>query len=150
MLHKIAVSEKPEKKSSNLSEEVRRTLLDDTFWHESKAIVNLLKPLQSAITQLEEDSPNLADVCRLLTSNIVSLLRKKPKSIFALFEKNAKNINDAASNIENSFLFPSFNLLVIFHQLKLNFSSNLLVAVLQTFDNHMRLFYNNTVIFYNL
>ena len=63
-LHKIAVSEEPENKSSNLSE-VRRTLLDYTFWHEREAIVSLLKPLQSAITQLEEDSPNLADVCRL-------------------------------------------------------------------------------------
>ena len=45
--------------------EVRRTLLGNTFCHKSKAIVSLLKPLQSAITQLEEDSPNLADVCRL-------------------------------------------------------------------------------------
>ena len=53
------------KKSSNLSEEVPRTLLDDTFWHESEAIVSLLKPLQSAITQPEKDSPNLTDVCRL-------------------------------------------------------------------------------------
>ena len=52
------------KKSSNLSEEVRCTFLDDTFWHESEAIVSLLKPLHSAIIQLEEDSPNLADVCR--------------------------------------------------------------------------------------
>ena len=48
------------KKSSNLSEEIRRTLLNDTFWHESKAIVSILKSLQSAITQLREDSPNLA------------------------------------------------------------------------------------------
>ena len=45
------------KKSSNLSE-VRRTLLGDTFWHESEAIVSLLKPLQSAIIQMEEDSAN--------------------------------------------------------------------------------------------
>ena len=52
-LRKIAVFEEPEKKSSNLSE-VRRTLLDNTFWHESEAIVSLLKPLQSTITQLED------------------------------------------------------------------------------------------------
>ena len=63
VLHKIAVSEQPEK--GNLSEQVRRTLLDDTFWHENKAIVTLLKPLQSAITLLKGDAPNLADVCGL-------------------------------------------------------------------------------------
>ena len=65
-LRKIAASEEPEKKSSNLLEEVRRTLLDDTFWHENKAIASLLKPLQFAITQLKEDTSNLADVCRLI------------------------------------------------------------------------------------
>ena len=65
MLYKTAVSEEPETKSSN-SSEVWCTLLNDTFWHESEAIISLLKALQSAITQLEEDSPkNLADVCRL-------------------------------------------------------------------------------------
>ena len=63
-LRKNSVSEKPEEKSSNLSEEVRRSHLDDTFWLESEAIASLLKPLQSAITQLEENFPNLADVCR--------------------------------------------------------------------------------------
>ena len=65
VLRIVAVSEEPEKTSSNLSEEVRRTFLDDTFWRESEAIVSLLKPLQFPIIQLEKDSSNLADVCRL-------------------------------------------------------------------------------------
>ena len=59
----ILFSEEPEK-NRNLSE-VRRTLLDDTFWHESEAIASLLKPSLSAITQLEKDFPNLADACKL-------------------------------------------------------------------------------------
>ena len=59
-----------------------------------------------------------------------------PKSIFALFEKNAKNINDAASDIKNTFSFLSFNLFAIFHQLKLNCNSDLLTAVLLTYGNH--------------
>ena len=58
-----------------------------------------------------------------------------PKSIFVLFEKNAKNINDAASDIENTFSFPMFNLFAIFDQLKLTCSSNVLIAVLLTFGN---------------
>ena len=74
VLRKIAVFEEPENKSSNLSE-VRRTLLDDTFWHESEAIVSLLKPLQSGITQLEKDSPNLADVSRLFFNFSCEILK---------------------------------------------------------------------------
>ena len=84
MLRKIAVSEEPEKKNSNLSEEVRRTLLDDIFWHESEAIVSLLKSLQSAITQLEEDSPNLADVCRLFFNFKYEILKSIDFFSFAL------------------------------------------------------------------
>ena len=77
-------------KSSNLSEEVRRTLLDDTFWHESEAIVSLLKPLQSAITQLEEDSPNLADVCRLFFNFKYEILKSIDFFPFALSEQEKK------------------------------------------------------------
>ena len=40
VLLKIAVSEVPKKKSSSLSK-VRRTLLNDTLWHESEAIASL-------------------------------------------------------------------------------------------------------------
>ena len=86
MLRKIAVSEEPEKKSSNLSE-VRRTLLDDTFWHESEAIVSLLKPLQSAITQLKEDFLKLADVCRLLFNFKCEILKSIDSFPFALSEQ---------------------------------------------------------------
>ena len=87
VLRKIAVSEEPGKKSSNLSEEVRRTLLDDTFWHESEAIVSLLKPWQSAITQLEEDSPNLADICRLFFNFKDETLRSIDSFPFTLSEQ---------------------------------------------------------------
>ena len=38
VLRKIAVSEEPEKISSNLSEEVRRTLLDHTFSMKAKPL----------------------------------------------------------------------------------------------------------------
>ena len=83
VLRKIAIFEESEKKSSNLPE-VQRTLLDDTFWNESEAIVSLLKPLQSAITQLEEDSPNLADVCRLFFSFKYEILKSIDFFPFAL------------------------------------------------------------------
>ena len=78
---------KSQKKSSNLSEEVRRSLLDDTFWHKYEAIVSLLKPLQSAIIQLEEDSPNLADVCRLLFNFKYEILKSINSLPFTLSEQ---------------------------------------------------------------
>ena len=79
-------------KSSNLSEEVRRTLLNETFWHESEAIVSLLKPLQSAITQQEEDSPNLADICRL--NFRYEILKSTDSFFFTLLEQEEmKSIN---------------------------------------------------------
>ena len=56
VLRKIAVSDEPEKKQRLVRCPGHSP--DDTFWHESKAIASLLKPLQSAITQPEEDSPN--------------------------------------------------------------------------------------------
>ena len=87
VLRKIAVSEEPEKESSNLSEKVRRTLLDDTFWHKSEAIVSLLKPLQSAIAQVQEDSPNLADVCRLFFNFNYEILKSIDSFPFTLSEQ---------------------------------------------------------------
>ena len=87
VLRKIAVSEEPEKKSSDLPEEVRRTLLNDTFWNGSEAIVSLLKPLQSAITQLEEDSPNLADVCRVFFNFKYEILKSIDSFPFTLSEQ---------------------------------------------------------------
>ena len=70
-----------------MSKEVRRTLLDDTFWHESEAIVSLLKPLQSAITQLEEDFPHLADVCRLFFNFKYEILKSIDFFPFTLSEQ---------------------------------------------------------------
>ena len=78
-----------------MSEEVRRTLLDDTFWHEYEAIVSLLKPLQSAITQPEEDSPNLADVCRLFFNYKYEILKSINSLPFTLSEQE-----EIKSNIE--------------------------------------------------
>ena len=75
------------KKSSNLSEEVRRTFLDYIFWHESEAIVSLLKLLQSAITQLNEDSPNLAYVCRLFFNFKCEILKSIDSFPFVLSEQ---------------------------------------------------------------
>ena len=66
---------------------VRRTFLDHTFWHESEAIVSLLKPLQSAITQLEEDSPNFADVCRLFFNFKYEILESIDSFPFILSEQ---------------------------------------------------------------
>ena len=67
--------------------EVRRSFLNDTFWHESEAIVSLLKPLQSAVTQLEEDSPNLADVCRLFFNFKYEILKSIDFFPFTLLEQ---------------------------------------------------------------
>ena len=86
-----------------------------------------VKQLRSALSKKKDEIKLLTTEMRML--HIVSLLRNMPKSIFVLFEKNAKNINDAASDIENTFLFPLLNLLAIFQQLKLNCSSNLLIAL---------------------
>ena len=86
-LRKSAVSEEPEKKSNNLSEEVRHTLLDDTFWHESEPIVSLLKSLQSSMTQLEEDVPNLADVCRLFFYLKYEILKRIDSFLFTFLEQ---------------------------------------------------------------
>ena len=86
MLRKIAVSKKPEKKKQNLSE-TRRTLLDDTFWHESEAIVRLLNPWQSAITQLEKYSRNLTDVCRLFFNFNNEILKSIDSFPFTLSEQ---------------------------------------------------------------
>ena len=86
VLRKIAVSE---------VSEVRRTLLDDTFWHESEAIVSLLKPLQSAITHLEEDSPKLADVCRIFFNFKYEILKSIDSFPFTRSEQE-----EIKSNIE--------------------------------------------------
>ena len=56
VLRKLAVSKISEK--STLAKEVKKTILDDDFWNVNEAVVNLLTPLSSAITQLEEDQPN--------------------------------------------------------------------------------------------
>ena len=45
------------------------------------------KPLQSAITQLEEDSPNLADVCRLFFNFKYEILKSIDSFSFTLSEQ---------------------------------------------------------------
>ena len=66
VLQKLAVLEISEK--STLAKEVKKTILDDDFWNGNQAVVNLLKPLSSAITQLEADVPNLAKVYKLYSN----------------------------------------------------------------------------------
>ena len=44
---------------------MKKTILDDDFWNVNVAVVNLLKPLSSATTQLKADVPNLAEVYKL-------------------------------------------------------------------------------------
>ena len=66
VLRKLAASEISEK--STLAKEVKKTILDDDFWNVNEAVVNLLKPLSSAITQLEADVPNLAEVYKLYSN----------------------------------------------------------------------------------
>ena len=58
VLRKLAVLEISEK--STLVKDVKKTILDNDFRNVNEAVVNLLKPLSSAITQLEADVPNLA------------------------------------------------------------------------------------------
>ena len=72
VLRKLAVLEISEK--SSLAKEVKKTISDNDFWNVNEAVVNLLKPLSSAITQLEADVPNLAEVCKFY-SNVRSDIR---------------------------------------------------------------------------
>ena len=65
-LRKLDVSEISEK--STLAKEVKKTILYDDFWNVNEAVVNLLKPLSSAITQLEADVPNLVEVYKLYSN----------------------------------------------------------------------------------
>ena len=60
-----------------------------------KFILSLLKPLQSAITQLEEDSPNLADVYRLFFNFKYEILKNINFFLFTLSEQE-----EIKSNIE--------------------------------------------------
>ena len=66
VLRKLALSEISEK--STLAKEVKKTILDDDFWNVNEAVVNLLKPLSSAITQLEADVPNIAEMYKLYSN----------------------------------------------------------------------------------
>ena len=57
------------------------------LWNINAAVVNLLKPLSSAITQLEADVPNLAEVYKLY-SNVRCDIRGNLQSIpFSLQEQ---------------------------------------------------------------
>ena len=78
VLRKLAVSEISEK--STLVKEEKKTILDDDFWNVNEAVVNLLKPLSSAITQLEADIPNLAEVYKLY-SNVRYDIRDNLQSV---------------------------------------------------------------------
>ena len=65
---------------------MKKTILDD-FWNVNEAVVNLLKPLSSAITQLEADVPNSAEVYKLY-SNVRCDIRDKLQSVpFSLQEQ---------------------------------------------------------------
>ena len=66
VLRKLAVSEITER--NNMSADVKKTILDDDFWKLNEAIVEFLKPLLSAIVQLEADVPNLAEVFQLYST----------------------------------------------------------------------------------
>ena len=67
VLRKLAVSQISEK--STLAKEVEKTILNDHFWNVNEAVVNLLKPWSSAITQLEADVPDLAEVYKLYSND---------------------------------------------------------------------------------
>ena len=85
VLRKLAVSEISEK--STMAKEVKKTILDDDFWNVNEAVVNLLKPLSSAITQLEADVPNLAEVYKLY-ANVQCDIRDNLQSVpFSLQEQ---------------------------------------------------------------
>ena len=85
VLGKLAVSEISEK--STLAKEVKKTILDDDFWNVNEAVVNLLKPLSSAITQLEADVQNLAEGYKL-SSNVRCDIRNNLQSVpFFLLEQ---------------------------------------------------------------
>ena len=78
VLRKLAISEISEK--STLAKEVKKTILDDNFWNVNEGKVNLLKSLSSAITRLEADVPNLAEVYKLY-SNVRCDIKDKLQSV---------------------------------------------------------------------
>ena len=63
VLRKLAESEISE--TTNLSKDVKRIILDDAFWEANAAMVHLLNTLFIAITDLESDEPNLAEVYKM-------------------------------------------------------------------------------------
>ena len=70
-----------------LVKELKKTILDDDFWNVNAAEVNLLKQLSSAITQLEADVLNLAEMYKLY-SNVRSDIRVNLQSVpFSLQEQ---------------------------------------------------------------
>ena len=48
-----------------MSKDVKRITLDDTFWEANAAMARVLYPLFVAITNLESDDPNLAQVYKI-------------------------------------------------------------------------------------
>ena len=90
LLQKLAVSEISEK--STLAKEVKKTILDDDFWNVNEAVVNLLKPLSLAITQLEADDPNLTEVYKLY-SNVRCDIRDNLQSVPFFFSRAREDCN---------------------------------------------------------
>ena len=85
VLRKLAVS--GVSKKSTLAKEVKKTILDDDFWNVNEVVVNLLKPLSSAITELEADVPSSAEVYKLY-SNVGCDIRDNLQSVpFSLQEQ---------------------------------------------------------------
>ena len=63
-----------------MAREVKKTILNDDFRNVNEGVVNLLKPLSSAITQLEADVPNLAEVYKRY-SNVRCDIRDNLQSV---------------------------------------------------------------------
>ena len=59
---------------------MKNTTLDDDFWNVNEAVGSLLKPLSTAITQLDADVPNLGEVYKLY-SNVQCDIRDNLQSV---------------------------------------------------------------------
>ena len=85
VLRKLVVSEMSE--STNLSRSIKRVILDDNFWETNEAMVQLLNPLFIAITSLEADEPNLADVYKIYNGVETKMKEGLSSSPFATSEQ---------------------------------------------------------------
>ena len=85
VLRKVVVSEISE--TTNLSKDIKKIILDDAFWESNAAMAHALSPLFVAITNLEADEPNLADVYEIYCNIEEQMIKVLPSTPFTDAER---------------------------------------------------------------